>query len=239
MSGAAQARITNPAGFRRLRSWLNSDRMFRMNETTGKAEVATGDPVLRAPIEPTDESLVEAVRAGDDSAFEQIFERHRRRVSRMVGRFVNRPERVEEILQDVFTKVYFALGAYSAERGPSFAAWLSRVAINSVYDELRRARRRPESSIIDITNDEIVWLNSQLRAKVAGGDAESAVISRDLANKLLARLSADDRLVLTLLDAEELSVAEIAVLMGWKVSKVKVRAHRARQSLRRVLGEFV
>jgi RNA polymerase sigma-70 factor (ECF subfamily) len=70
-------------------------------------------------------------------------------------------------------------------------------------------------------------------------DAESAVISRDLANKLLARLSADDRIVLTLLDAEELSVAEIAVVMGWKVSKVKVRAHRARQSLRRVLGEFV
>ncbi|HSQ19286.1 MAG TPA: sigma-70 family RNA polymerase sigma factor, partial [Blastocatellia bacterium] len=164
-----------------------------MDETTGKAEVATVDPVLRVPIEPTDESLVEAVRAGDDSAFEQIFERHRRRISRMVGRFVNRPERVEEILQDVFIKVYFALGAYSAERGPSFAAWLSRVAINSVYDELRRARRRPESSIIDITSDEIVWLNSQLRAKVAGGDAESAVISRDLANKLLARLSADDR----------------------------------------------
>jgi RNA polymerase sigma-70 factor (ECF subfamily) len=73
----------------------------------------------------------------------------------------------------------------------------------------------------------------------AGRDAESAAVTRDLANKLLARLSADDRIVLTLLDAEELSVAEIALLMGWKVSKVKVRAHRARQSLRRVLAEFV
>jgi RNA polymerase sigma-70 factor (ECF subfamily) len=157
----------------------------------------------------------------------------------MAGRFFNRPERVEEILQEVFTKVYFALGAYSSERGRSFAAWLSRVAINSCFDELRRARRRPESSLSDITSDEIVWLNSQMRPQSASRDAESAVISCDLANKLLARLSADDRIVLTLLDAEELSVAEIAVVMGWKVSKVKVRAHRARRSLRRVLGEFV
>jgi RNA polymerase sigma-70 factor (ECF subfamily) len=216
----------------------NLDQMYRMDET-GNVDLATVERFLQAPVEATDEALVESARAGDDSAFEQIFERHRRRIARMVGRFFNRPERAEEVLQDVFTKVYFALGAYSPDRGPSFGAWLSRVAINSCYDELRRARRRPESSISDITGDEIVWLNSQLKPHSASRDAEAAVISRDLANKLLARLSADDRLVLTLLDAEELSVAEIAGLMGWKVSKVKVRAHRARQSLRRVLGEFV
>lgn len=210
-----------------------------MDEIAGNADLRIAEPSFQATTEASDEALVKAARSGDDSAFEQIFERHRRRVARMVGRFFNRPERVEEILQDVFTKVYFALGAYSAERGPSFAAWLSRVAINSCYDELRRARRRPESSISDITSEEIVWLNSQLKRQSPSRDAESAVISRDLANKLLARLSPDDRLVLTLLDAEELSVAEIAVVMGWKVSKVKVRAHRARQSLRRVLGEFV
>jgi RNA polymerase sigma-70 factor (ECF subfamily) len=213
--------------------------MYRMDEATGNVDLATVEPILQVSHEATDESLVDAVRAGDDLAFEQIFERHRRRIARMVGRFFNRPERVEEILQDVFTKAYFALGSYSEQQGSSFAAWLSRVAINSCYDELRRARRRPESSIIDITNDEIVWLNAQLKAQSARPDAEAEAISKDLANKLLARLSADDRLVLTLLDGEEFPVAEIAVLMGWRVSKVKVRAHRARQSLRRVLGEFV
>lgn len=210
-----------------------------MDETAGNVDLATVEPFVQTPIEATDESLVDAARGGDDLAFEQIFERHRRRVGRMVGRFFNRPERVEEILQDVFTKVYFGLGAYSSERGSSFAAWLSRVAINSCYDELRRARRRPESSISDITSDEVVWLNSQMRPQSPSRDAESTVISRDLANKLLARLSVEDRLVLMLLDAEQLSVAEIAPIMGWKESKVKVRAHRARQSLRRVLGEFV
>jgi RNA polymerase sigma-70 factor (ECF subfamily) len=208
-----------------------------MDETAGSVEFATIEPYPPAPHQPTDEALVEAVCDGDDSAFEQILERHRRRVARLAGRFFNRPERVEEILQEVFTKVYFNLDAYSPDRGHSFSAWLSRVTINACYDELRRARRRPESSISDITTDEADWLNVQLQGKRS--NAESAVISRDLANKLLSRLSAEDRLVLILLDAEELSVAEIAVVMGWKISKVKVRAHRARHSLRRVLGEFV
>src|SRR5947199_10632037 len=110
--------------------------MFRMDETRGKIELATIEPYLPALQEATDESLVEAVRAGDDSAFEQIFERHRRRVARMVGRFFNRPERVEEILQEIFTKIYFALGTYSDDRGHAFGAWLSQVAINSLYGEL-------------------------------------------------------------------------------------------------------
>ena len=187
----------------------------------------------------TDEALVESIRAGGDDSFEELFMRHRRRVARIIGRFFNRPERVDEIIQDVFAKVYFALGDYSADRGKSFSAWLSRVTINTCYDELRRARSRPESSISEITDDETLWLNTRLSSEDARADAESATISRDLATKLLARLSAEDRLVLTLLDAEDVSVAEIATLTGWKVSKVKVRAYRARHALRRVLGEFV
>jgi RNA polymerase sigma-70 factor (ECF subfamily) len=212
--------------------------MYRMNET-GNADRELVEGLAQPTLLVSDESLVEAVRGGDDAAFEQIFERHRRRIARMIARFFKRPERVEEILQEVFIKVYFALGAYSPEKGASFSAWLSKVAINSCYDELRRARRRPENSIADITSEEVLWLTSQLESNAGQQDAESAAISRDLANKLLARLSPDDRVVLTLLDAEELSVAEIATLLGWKVSKVKVRAHRARHALRRVLGEFV
>jgi RNA polymerase sigma-70 factor (ECF subfamily) len=211
--------------------------MYRMKETASNAIRATADSFSRGTPDVADEALAEAVRDGDHAAFDQIFERHRRRVARLAGRFFNRPERVEEILQEVFTKVYFSLDSYSPDRGHSFSAWLSRVTINACYDELRRARRRPESSISDISADEADWLNVQLQGKRS--NAESALISRDLANKLLSRLSSEDRLVLTLLDAEELTVAEIAVVMGWKISKVKVRAHRARHSLRRVLGEFL
>ena len=70
-------------------------------------------------------------------------------------------------------------------------------------------------------------------------DIESAAIVRDLAAKLLARLEPDDRLVLTMLNIADLSVAETAELTGWSVSKVKMRALRARTALRRVLHRFL
>lgn len=206
-----------------------------MDEASDNFDLAPVEPVFASTRDETDDSLISSIRAGDEAAFEQLFNRHRRRIARLVGRFFNRPERVEEIIQDVFMKIYFALDDYSPDRGAGFTAWLSRVAINACYDELRRARRRPESSISDITDNEAAWLKSE----ATGGDAERVAVSRDLANKLLARLGADDRLVLTLLDAEDMPVTEIADLTGWSASKVKVRAHRARMALRRVLGEFV
>lgn len=191
-----------------------------------------------ASVSAGDEELVQAAQKGDDAAFEMIFERHRLRIARITSRFFNRPEKIEEVVQEVFAKAYFALGDYSRERGSSFAAWLSKVAINSCYDELRRARRRPENNFSSVTQDETLFLNTRLRDENAA-DAEATAISRDLASKLLARLDADDRLILTLLDGEEMPVAEIARALGWGVSRVKVRAHRARVALRRVLKEFL
>ena len=207
--------------------------MYLMEEA--KADLGIAQPDLRA----TDELLALAARDGDDAAFEEILDRHRRRVARIIGRFFDRPERIEDVLQEVFTKAYFGLVDYSPDRGKSFSAWLSRVAINACYDELRRTKRRPEGSIVDLAADEREWLGAQLSNRTSAGEAESTLISRDLANKLLARLSSDDRIVLILLDAEEMTVAEIADVLGWKISKVKVRAHRARKSLRLVLGEYL
>src|ERR1044071_9517088 len=135
-----------------------------MNEACENYDPATVEALLSATADSTDESLIAAIRAGDEVAFEQLFNRHRRKVARLVGRFFNRPERVEELLQDIFAKIYFALGDYSKERGAGFPAWLARVAVNACYDELRRARRRPESALGDMTGDETAWLNTRLRA---------------------------------------------------------------------------
>jgi RNA polymerase sigma-70 factor (ECF subfamily) len=78
-----------------------------------------------------------------------------------------------------------------------------------------------------------------LRDLSAGGNVEGSAISRDLANKLLSRLKPEDRLVLTLLKLEELSIAEIAGLTGWTAAKVKMRSHRAQHGLRRLLRKFL
>src|SRR5207249_5738379 len=56
----------------------------------------------------TDDVLVAAAAAGDEGAFEQLFERHRRQVARIGCRFFPQREQIEEIIQDSFTKAYFA-----------------------------------------------------------------------------------------------------------------------------------
>lgn len=210
----------------------------------------SSDPALEPPQEASladaaaedssDLALVSQARTGDEAAFEELFNRHKRRVSLIASRFFRQREQIEEVLQESFTKAYFALPDFSNTQENSFASWLARIAFNACYDELRRMKRRPESSLSEVSDEESDWLKENLFvAASAGGDIEAAAISRDLATKLLARLSPEDRLVLVMLDAEGMSVSEIAKAMKWSVPKVKVRAHRARASLRKALKRFL
>lgn len=213
-----------------------------MNEVADNSKVVptlTNSPPLRDSTESSDEALVAAVLHGNETAFEQLFERHRRFVAHTAGRFFRRREQIEEIIQETFTKVYFALPDYRGAEGRSFPAWLRRITINTAYDELRRMQRHPESLVSELTEDETKWLDAQQHAGGGDKDAEAGLIARDLAGKLLDRLDLDDRLVLTLLDGEGCSTAEIAKITGWSIAKVKVRAHRARKSLRGILQKFL
>jgi len=189
--------------------------------------------------EMTDDELVAAARTGDESAFSRLFERHRRLVSRLGYRFFPRRDQVEEIIQESFIKAYFALDDYQGGGEKSFVSWLARIAVRTCYDELRRVRRRGESSIGDLSEDEAAYLHERLRDLSAGGNVEGAAISRDLANKLLSRLRPDDRMVLALLKLEELSIAEISNLTGWTTAKVKMRSHRAQRGLRQLLRKLL
>jgi RNA polymerase sigma-70 factor, ECF subfamily len=202
-----------------------------MDETADNS----GHAPTREPELP-DAELAARARDGDEPAFEELFLRHRRRVALIASRFFRERHQIEEVVQESFAKAFFALGEFTNRRDASFAAWLARISFNACYDELRRQKRRPEGALSELTEEEAVSLRGHLRG---GGDAETQAVSRDLAVKLLARLSPEDRLVLVMLDVEGLSVAEIAGLNGWTVSKVKVRAHRARAHLRRVLERFL
>ncbi len=210
-----------------------------MDETGNKAVAIAGRQGFQTAHEISDNDLVASVLAGDESAFELLFNRYRVNVGRVAGRFFQRREQVEEIVQESFTKAYFALKDYTGRNEKSFAAWLMRITANTCYDELRRAKRQPEVTNNDLSEREAAWLESRLMATGSVPEIESVAIKRDLANKLLARLEPEDRLVLTLLNGEELSVKETAEVTGWSVAKVKVRAHRARLSLRKVLRKLL
>jgi len=215
-----------------------------MEEDTARHRAVVGDvgsqdgnKFVEFVAEPTDDALVLSAVAGDEGAFEQLFERHRRQVARIASRFFLQHEQIEEIIQDSFTKAYFALHTYHGTHAASFKAWLGQIAVNCCYDHLRRARRRPEQGFTDVEENEVQRFAAQSRS--APKNVETDLALRDLAAKLLSRLSAEDRLVLTLLDVEGFSVADIAAATNWSISKVKVRAHRARAHLRRILKRYL
>ena len=188
--------------------------------------------------ERTDAELAVAIGHGDEAAFAILFERHRRRIAIIAGRFFQQKEEVEDVIQESFAKAYFAIKDFSDDGTGSMAGWLSRIAFNTCYDELRRRRRKPERGTGALTSDEEQTISS-LMTGAGEFSVESTAITRDLANKLLSRLSAEDRIVLVLLDVEGLSVAEIGQVVGWSSAKVKIRAFRARNELRRILRRFL
>lgn len=190
------------------------------------------DTSVRA--ERTDAQLVEIVLAGDQTAFEQLFDRHKRLVAAIASRYVRRPEQVEEIIQTAFAKVFIELRRFRGEHDLSFPSWIAKITTNTCLDLLRSQKRRPEELVDDFAGFEI------MQAEVAGHrSSEEKVIDRDLAEKLLSHVAADDRALLHMLYAEEMSVADIADQFGWSVSKTKVRAWRARNSLRRVMKRYL
>ena len=208
-----------------------------MAQCTNISGFAALPALERVSPEPADDALVAAVRQGDETAFELLFERHRRSVIRLAYRFFYRREQVEDIVQESFASAYFALGSYRGGQEKSFIAWLTRITVRTCYDALRRAKRT-ESSLSELDENDTALLSEKLRGN-GSSEIEKAVISRDLASKLLNRLEPEDRLVLTLLSVADLSVAETAELTGWSVSKVKMRTHRARRALQKVLHRFV
>lgn len=181
--------------------------------------------------------MVGRAREGDEGAFEEIVRRYSGRVFRVISRFFRSHSMVEDMAQEVFLKAYTQLGSYES-RG-SFEGWLTRIATNTCLNELRTQKRHPESLVSDLSDDEGSWLENIAAPIVAGASPERNVIIADLTDKLLSRLSADDRLVLTLIDGEEFSVKEVSDMTGWSQAKVKVQAFRARRRMRKLLDGFL
>jgi RNA polymerase sigma-70 factor (ECF subfamily) len=183
----------------------------------------------------TDDALVELTLAGDGSAFESLVGRYRRRVFAIARHFFRQPETVEDIAQETFAKAFFALHNY--QRGASLEYWLARITVNNCYDELRRRKSRGELTVSDLSDDEVNWIDHKLAQVSLNRHHQIAEreVASEITEKLLGKLSSEDRLILTLLHAEEYSVAEIADLIGWSVAKVKIRAFRARHTMRKLL----
>jgi RNA polymerase sigma factor (sigma-70 family) len=187
----------------------------------------------------SDLELARLARGGDDSAFAEIMRRYGPRVFRVASRFFRQRPQVEEAAQEVFLKAFTELSSYEG-RG-SMEGWLTRIATNTCLNMLRGMKRRPELTASELTEDESAWLE----AKMAGAAeelhraSEQKMFAADLAERVLGTMSADDRLVLSLVDGEDTPVKEVAEMTGWSESKVKVQAFRARRRMREAVEKLL
>ena len=185
-----------------------------------------------------DLDLARQAQEGDESAFAEIVRRYSPRVFSVASRFFRQRSLVEEAAQEVFLKAFTQLGSFEG-RG-SMEGWLTRIATNTCLNMVRGAKRRPEFTVSDLTDDEQSWLDHQSAGNEgAQPSVENSVVATDLADRLLAVLSPEDQQALLMIDGEDASIKEVAEATGWSESKVKVRAFRARRKVREAMEKLL
>ena len=172
--------------------------------------------------------LITRARNSDETAAKELVQRLYPVVIRIVRNHLPRRESEEDLSQEIFLKIFAKLHQFRADM--PFEHWVSRISVNTCIDHLRKQRNRPEYRWSDFSEDQQAILDN-LKENASQPPEQSPEESRDLLNRLLLTLKPAERLVVQWLYLEEKSVADICDLTGWKTSKVKVTAFRARQKL--------
>lgn len=174
-----------------------------------------------------DAAVVAAVLQGDDEAFSSLVEKHQATIAQQMQRFSRDATVVEELVHDVFVEAYVSLKSYHSKA--PLIHWLRKIAVRVGYRYWKRRVREREAAV------PLSVVGERLHNFEAGAARPSA--AADILHGLLERLSPRDRLVLTLLYWDGLSISEAADLTGWSQAMVKVQAHRARKRLKALIEE--
>jgi RNA polymerase sigma-70 factor, ECF subfamily len=173
-------------------------------------------------------NLITAALLGNDEAFAGLVSLHKRRIFHLAARFAHNSHEIEDICQETFIKVYENLGKFRHEG--SFAHWIKKIAVRVCLNALRN--RRQEKLTFSM---EDVAAGVEDPKGTAQGNAFQA---KDLLNRAMNNLKPNDRLVVTLLSLEEMTIKEVSDVTGWSETNIKVRAWRARRILKNILEKY-
>ncbi len=172
-----------------------------------------------------DGDLAARFQAGDKAAFDEIVAAHQGRIVRLVFRLLGSPDEVEDVVQEVFLSVLQNLKRFRGES--KLSTWLTRITVNKCRSHQRRRLLRLRTffylaKTLTVTSEQ-------------GGATESAEIHDEL-RRAVRRLPARYREPIVLRYFEQLSVHEIAQVLGISANNVEVRLTRARYRLRGMLS---
>lgn len=187
---------------------------------------------------PPDIELIEALRRGDTGAAERFLQAYQERIFAFGMMVCGHREDAEDIAQE---SLLSALHSVAQLRSPeAFHVWLFRIVRNACYRQRRVSRHAaqapvpldevPETAMLaEAATDEASWPEQMLLREE----------TRRVVQEAIARLPAQDRLIVLLRDFENLSTEEVAKIMDLGLSATKMRLQRARQKLRRELEPYL
>ena len=174
----------------------------------------------------SDHMLAQAAAGGDMAAFEQLYERHQRRVYSLCLRMTGNVAEAEDLAQEAFIQLYRKIGSFRGES--AFTTWLHRLTVNQVLMHFRKKGVRLEQT----TDDGDVPVQV---VKGTENPNQMPVIDRIALERAIDKLPPGYRAVFVLHDVEGHEHEEIAKLLGCSVGTSKSQLHKARMKLRTLL----
>jgi len=175
-----------------------------------------------------DRALVERWKAGDESAFEAIVQRHHKRIYRLLLRMMGSPEEAEDVTQETFLSLYRHGRSFRNES--LFSTFVYRVAANAALNR-RRTLGRMRVRLQKLAEQQAAGDGLPVEPRDPEQTTEGGELG-GIVHLALARLTDAQRLPIVLYDIEGRSYGEIAKILGVAEGTVKSRIHRARQALR-------
>lgn len=178
--------------------------------------------------------LIQAAQDGDVYAYNTLVLHYQDAVYNVAYRIMGEPGAAADATQEAFISAYKSLRRF---RGGNFKAWLMRIVTNACYDELRRRKRRPQSSLDEITEE--YESSALLISKSSPGPEEhrQRVELVEAIQRCLDELPDEQRTAAVLCDVEGYNYKEIASIMSISLGTVKSRISRARAKLRDCLQD--
>jgi len=201
----------------------------RARSSSADGPVVKNDSTAEAKFEMA--ACVARVRERDEDAARSLFSELYPLVMKLVRSHLPRRTSEEDLAQMVFMKVFAKIDQFSGT--VPFEHWVSRIAVNTCLNQLQAEKIRPELRWADLSEDEERVLEALPSTAGDFPDPADDVASRDLVSKLLAKLSAEDRLLVNLIHLEGHSIKEVKQITGWNSSLIKVRVFRARHKLKK------
>lgn len=192
---------------------------------------------MQNPLPPTDEQLLAAVRAGSETAFRLLLERHQDRVFNVVAGFLPNRQDAEDVSQEVFIEIWRSAGQFRREARVS--TWIYRVAVSKALQALRHRARTKRAGFFR----SLVGLDHpEAQCRPADFDLPGVALENrerlEILHQNLAKLPDNQRIALVLRNIEGLAQPEVAAVLGVSVGAVEGLLSRAKDQLRKHLEAF-